>query len=160
MALARQDPETFQAMVAGFRPETAELANAVRKYVLDFLPGAYEIVWPHQKTAGYGTGPRKMSEHFAWIAPYEKHVVLGFVYGTELPDPQGLLEGTGARLRHVKARALADLARPGLRELLAAAVKHRVPPLRDDADEDLAAARKAALAGPAKAAAKKPGAKR
>jgi hypothetical protein len=99
-----------------------------------------------------------MTEHFIWIAPFAKHVVFGFYYGGELPDPHGLLEGTGAKMRHVKLHTPEDLRRPGLAELIAAAAKHRVPPLRNDADEDLKAARVAAAAGPAKkasAAAKK-----
>jgi hypothetical protein len=144
----RQDEKTFNAVVAKF-PNVTELAKAVRAYVIDFMPGVYEIVWPQMRNAGYGTGPKKMSEHFVWIAPQQAYVGLGFFYGGELADPHGLLEGTGAKMRHVKIRSADDLKRPGLRALLQAASKHRVPPLRDDADADLAAARKAALAGPA-----------
>ena len=36
----------------------------------------------------------------------------------QLPDPAGLLEGTGAKMRHVKVRTLADVARPELRALV------------------------------------------
>ena len=148
--LDRQDAATFTALARKYPPAIAEIAQAARQYILDLMPGAYEIVWPVMKVAGYGTGPKKLSEHYAWIAPYEKHVVLGLYYGRELADPKGLLEGTGAKMRHVKLRTTADLQKPGLRELLVAAAKHRVPPLRVDADADLAAARKAALAGPSK----------
>lgn len=113
------------------------------------MPDVYEIVWPVMRTVGYGTGPRKMTEHFAWLAPYANHVVLGFYYGAELPDPHGLLEGSGKRMRHVKLRTKADLDRPGLRDLLQEASRHRVPPLRDDAEAaaDLERARTAALSG-------------
>lgn len=159
--LERQDPRTFAALVAPYPPPIAELAKAARQYVIDFMPGVYEIVWPVMKVAGYGTGPKKLSEHFVWIAPYAKHVVFGFYYGGELPDPRRLLEGTGATMRHVKLRSATDLATPGLRDLLVAASTHRVPPLRDDAEADLAAARKAAASGPANkaklAATRKPG---
>lgn len=146
----RHDPGTFDALAREYPPEIAALAHQARSWILGYLPGAYEIVWPVMKVAGYGTGPKKMTEHFAWIAPYAKHVVLGFYYGAELPDPRGLLEGTGAKMRHVKLRRLEDLDRPGLRELLEASTRHRVPPLREDAEADLAAARKAALSGPEK----------
>lgn len=96
--------------------------------MLDVLPAAYEIVWQRQKNTGYGTDPKKQTEHFCWIAPATKHVTLGFNYGAELPDPDGLLEGTGKLFRHVKIVGDPDLRRPALRRLIEQATRHRVPP--------------------------------
>jgi hypothetical protein len=45
--------------------------------------------------------------------------------GVELPDPTGLLEGAGQRMRHVKIRTMADLKKPALRKLIQAAHKFR-----------------------------------
>jgi len=39
---------------------------------------------------------------FAYVGAYTAHVNVGFFRGVELPDPDGLLEGTGKRMRHVK----------------------------------------------------------
>ncbi|HEX2142304.1 MAG TPA: DUF1801 domain-containing protein [Candidatus Limnocylindria bacterium] len=143
------DAETFEKLVSRFGPDIAELARAARRLVVEFMPGVYEIVWPGMQTVGYGTGPKKMTEHFAWLSPYGGHVVLGFYYGAELPDPEGLLEGTGKRMRHLKLRSADDLRRPGVSALLEHASRHRVPPLRDDprAAADLEKARKSALSG-------------
>ncbi len=124
-------PEPFTDMVASFPAPIPELALASRALILDVVPRAVEVVWPQQKTAGYGTGPKKMTEQFCWLAPYPKHVVFGFYYGTELPDPEGLLEGTGRLMRHVKIRRPEDLDRPALRDLVTAASTHRVPPPKD-----------------------------
>jgi hypothetical protein len=41
---------------------------------------------------------------FAYVAAYSTHAAIGFFYGTSLPDPQRLLEGSGKRMRHVKLR--------------------------------------------------------
>ena len=41
---------------------------------------------------------------FAYVNAYTAHVNLGFFYGAFLPDEQGLLEGSGKRMRHVKLR--------------------------------------------------------
>ncbi len=108
----------------------AQLALKARTLIFDVLPQTVEVVWPQQRTAGYGTGPKKMTEHFVWLAPHTKHVVFGFYYGTELPAPEGLLEGTGRLMRHVKLRTDADVEDPELRRLLEVAVTHRVPPPR------------------------------
>ncbi len=53
----------------------------------------------------------------------KNHVTFGFLRGTALKDPGGLLEGTGKNLRHVKLRTVEDLKRPELRSLIAEAAK-------------------------------------
>ena len=47
----------------------------------------------------------------------------GIYRGTELPDPNKLMEGTGKPHRYVKVRSAGDLKKPGLKPLLKAAVK-------------------------------------
>lgn len=39
---------------------------------------------------------------FGYVAAFKAHVNVGFFYGMALDDPQGLLEGSGKRMRHVK----------------------------------------------------------
>ena len=49
---------------------------------------------------------------------------LGFMYGAELDDPEGLLEGTGKLLRHIKIRSLEELRRAAVKSLVEQASKH------------------------------------
>jgi site-specific recombinase XerD len=46
------------------------------------------------------------------------HVNVGFFLGAELPDPNGLLEGTGKFMRHVKLRPGHDIDAPALERLI------------------------------------------
>jgi hypothetical protein len=39
---------------------------------------------------------------FAWMKAFSSHADLGFFRGAELADPDGILVGTGAKMRHVK----------------------------------------------------------
>ena len=39
---------------------------------------------------------------FAYVGAFKAHVNVGFFCGAQLPDPAGLLEGSGKRMRHVK----------------------------------------------------------
>ena len=39
---------------------------------------------------------------FAWMKAYGSHVNVGFWRGTELSDAEGLLEGEGDRMRHIR----------------------------------------------------------
>ena len=113
----------FEDVISLFDDSIAELSNALRELIAQKYPGVIEVVWKQQKIIGYGIGPKKMSEHFTYIAPFKNHVNLGFYYGVELPDPHQLLNGTGKKLRHVKIRNLSDIT-PELGTLIEEAVKH------------------------------------
>ena len=41
---------------------------------------------------------------FAYVNAFTAHVNVGFFRGAEIADPEGLLEGTGRFMRHVKLR--------------------------------------------------------
>lgn len=130
--MAGETSATFEELLARFDPAVNELARGARDLIRGVMPRVVEVVWVRQGTVGYGTGPKKMSEHFCYIALHPQHVNLGFYYGSELPDPEGVLEGPGRLLRHTKIRSLEDLRRPALRALVEVASTHRVPPLQDD----------------------------
>ena len=57
------------------------------------------------------------------IAACKQHVSLFFFRGTELPDPEGLLVGTGKRARHITIQQMADLENPAIETLLRAALR-------------------------------------
>ncbi len=107
---------------AGLQPICVEL----RKSILSAHKGAFEIVWPRHRIASFGVGPKKMTEHYAYIGVQKSHVNLGFYHGTVLSDPTGLLEGTGKKLRHVKIHSLKAARTRALKELLRQAVSDRL----------------------------------
>jgi len=55
---------------------------------------------------------------FAYINAFKAHVNVGFFRGAELADPNGLLEGTGKLMRHVKLRPERDVDAPALTKLI------------------------------------------
>src|SRR5579859_2204281 len=46
----------------------------------------------------------------------KEHVTFIFLRGAALPDPEGLLEGTGKSVRHVKVRTVKEIGRASCRE--------------------------------------------
>ena len=117
----------FDQIVADVSPPVRDLALRTRALIREVLPDVVEVPWPRQRTVGFGVGPKKMSEHFCYVAVLADRVNLGFNYGSELPDPEGLLQGTGKLFRHVKIASPQDLENPALRRLLEAASRHRMP---------------------------------
>ena len=104
--------------------------ESVRALILEIHPDACEVVRLGEKAASYGCGPRKMLEGYAYIMPFRSWVNLGFFQGASLMDPQGLLEGTGVKLRHIKLRTVDETERPGVRALVEQAYAERKAALR------------------------------
>jgi hypothetical protein len=116
---------TFEALLGSIEPDLIPICRALRKVIASLHPGHTEIVWIKQRIASYGVGPKKMSEHYAYIGAHRRHVNLGFYYGAGLPDPEGLLEGTGRQLRHIKVRSVAEARSPHVKELVRASIAER-----------------------------------
>lgn len=116
---------TFEDLVQMTAEPLHPVVRALRALVLSIDPGACEVVRLGDRAATYGLGPKKMTEGYCYILPYARWVNLGFYQGATLPDPAGLLEGTGARMRHVKIRAPQDCEAPQIAALIRAARAER-----------------------------------
>ncbi len=55
---------------------------------------------------------------FAYVNAFTAHVNVGFFRGAEIADPNGLLEGTGKFMRHVKLRPETDVDAKALTRLI------------------------------------------
>ena len=60
---------------------------------------------------------------FAYVGAFKAHVNVGFFRGAELPDPTGLLAGSGKYMRHVKLRPDDNIDENALTDLIAAAYR-------------------------------------
>lgn len=55
---------------------------------------------------------------FAYVNAFRAHVNVGFFRGAEIADAEGLLEGTGKFMRHVKLRPEREVDATALRRLI------------------------------------------
>jgi hypothetical protein len=76
---------------------------------------------------------------FAYVNVFAKHVNVGFFQGATLPDPAGLLQGSGKYMRHVKLRPGVPYDIQALRALVAAAHGDIVKKLAPAAEANRAA---------------------
>jgi len=116
---------TFDQSIDGFDPEIQAIARQLKTIIASIHGDFVEVCWPRLKIASYGIGPKKMSEHYAYIAPHTNHVNLGFYHGVALEDPRGLLEGAGKKLRHIKIKSISDAKSTEILNLLKAALSER-----------------------------------
>jgi hypothetical protein len=55
---------------------------------------------------------------FAYVNAFRAHVNVGFFRGAQIADPDGLLEGNGKFMRHVKLRPRHDVDAEALNKLI------------------------------------------
>jgi hypothetical protein len=109
--------------VAKFSPDVARAAKAARAKIRKLLPGAVELVYDNYNALALAFGPTdRASDVILSIALYPKWVSLFFARGAKLPDPSGVLRGSGTQIRHVVLQPLDVLDSPAVRALIKVAV--------------------------------------
>jgi hypothetical protein len=125
MKASRAKTAKKSAYMKDENPELRKVARALRNFVKGIVPGVKETV------NSWGIPTFEAPNTFCFYMVGKNHVTFGFHYGTSLKDPEGLLEGTGKNIRHVKLRNFEDLKQKGLRELVQAAARlEGKPPMR------------------------------
>lgn len=113
---------TVADILARYDGPVSVLASQARYFLLSELENIQEI--PDQSINligyGYGTGYKDL---ICTLMLSKKNVKIGFYKGSELPDPQKLLTGTGKVHRYVEINSEKDITNPALRKLLTAAKK-------------------------------------
>jgi hypothetical protein len=111
--------------MASASPALRPVCASLRRLIAALHRDRTEITWPRQRFASFGIGPRKLSDHYCYIAVYATHVNLGFYHGSALMDRAGLLEGAGMRLRHYRFRDSAATKRTAVAALRREAIANR-----------------------------------
>ena len=119
----KESKADFEKLLSKYSPEIRALAKKMRALVLQVFPDASEKTYWGWGNTWYGTTAKTSDAVFS-ISPLKAYVQLYFLRGTELSDPDGLLEGTGKKLRHINIRDAGELKRPALLRLMKRAVGH------------------------------------
>src|SRR5262249_7923162 len=113
----------FTAFLSRFPAEIAALASRCLPKLRRAFPASYEIVYnyPNSLVVSFSMSERGY-EGIVTLAVSSDKVRLYFV--KSLPDPKGLLEGSGTKVRHVTIKTASELERGDIKELINAAIKH------------------------------------
>jgi hypothetical protein len=113
MTVKNATPEKVLAgCVAKFTPEMAARIRAARKQLRKRIPQALELVYDNYNffVIGYGPNERAGDAIFS-LAAQAKGLSLCFLQGAGLPDPGGLLRGSGNVVRNIQLDSAATLER-------------------------------------------------
>ena len=118
--MATKPPPELLEFLRGWDPTVRLLALRLRTIVVGEMAPCHEyIFWMRTKVVLlYGSSDRVIDDNICLIGVFARHVDLSFKRGADLDDPDGILEGAGKGMRHIKVKASADLARPAIRSLL------------------------------------------
>ena len=95
--------------------EQQEIARILRKLIRTTAKSLHETTkWGYPCYVGKGK--------VCSIMPYPDHVNLALFQGAKLDDPDGLLEGTGKGMRHVKIWSAKDIHKRAVTDLIRSAV--------------------------------------
>src|SRR6266566_8387935 len=89
--------------------------NNLRRLIGSVAPEAHEIIY--HDALGYGPTDSGF-DRILYVTVFEKHINLGFFFGGFLNDPQGLLLGSGKRMRHIKIEYMQDSDNQAIKSLL------------------------------------------
>lgn len=109
---------TFDLYLADQEPKWRTIVRALRKFVKKTAPKLRESVkWSN----GCWLAEDAFPVSYVYCAP--DHVQFGFVRGSRLKDPKGLLEGEAQHVRHIKLRSAKDIDERSFAALLRQAAR-------------------------------------
>src|SRR5215468_1138517 len=133
--MARSTDRQLLGYLAAYNPHVSDLTLALREVVLEEAPDAVESISRGYALAiGFSFTGKPLKDGFCHVVAYETHVNLGFNRGALLPDPSGILAGTGKLIRHLTIRNQNELEHPAIRRYLQAAIEQVERPPRQNSE--------------------------
>ena len=119
----------LDGFIAKFEPALQSLIRATRRALQRRFPAANELAYDNYNFFVIGYAPtERPSDAFVSIAAAANGVGVCFIHGASLPDPHGLLSGSGKQTRFLRLPAVEVLEQPPVKTLLDLAVaRARVP---------------------------------
>jgi hypothetical protein len=108
-----------------YSAEISSFAEELRVYLKQETKPAFELAGASGQSFNIGYGfTTKAWDCYCAIIVYRKHINISLPSGASLSDPEGMLHGTGTRIRHLKIRELKEVQTPAVRRMLAEARKN------------------------------------
>jgi len=122
--------EQLAGFIDKFSPENAKLIQSCRKTMRKRFPTALELVYDNYNFLAIGyCSTERASDCIVSLACSAKGVSLSFYYGATLPDPDGILLGSGNQNRFVRLESAKTLEEPAVAAMIDAAVAQAKTPL-------------------------------
>jgi hypothetical protein len=133
MTTQNKSPEKqLRTFIAKFAPEHQRVIRNARRILRARFPTATELVYDNYNffVIGYSSTGRP-SDSVVSIAAAANGVGICFIYGAKLPDPDGLLKGSGKQTRFLRLTDGSELKDSEVEALLVAADQQARIPMKE-----------------------------
>ena len=114
-----ESEEQLASFIAKFTPEVAALARSILAAMRARYPTAIKLVYDNYNALAIGFGPsEKTSQAIFSVAVFPRWVSLFFLQGKQLPDPEGILQGSGNVARHIRLPSAGRLDELSVKNLM------------------------------------------
>ena len=122
--------QQLTSFIEKFTPEMAKRIRAARVKMRKRLPQALELVYDNYNffVIGYGPNEKTWDAIFS-LAAQAKGLNLCFLQGAGLPDPSGILRGSGNLVRNIRLETASTLDNPEVCRLIDVALERAKVPI-------------------------------
>jgi hypothetical protein len=128
----------LDSFIDKFTAEVAALTRELLEKMKARVPGASILVYDNYNALAIGFGPSdKAGQAVLSLAVMPRWVTLCFLRGVGLPDPHGLLNGSGNQVRHIRLHTPEAIDDSRIQALICTALGRAEPPIDATREQQL-----------------------
>ena len=130
--MAKEDVKDLLTFIRPYPPEVQELALWLREWVWKLYPSCNELIYDNYNAVAFGWSVTdKLGHTFCSVALMPKYVHFGFYWGSQIADPEHLLQGKGSQYRYLIVSRPSDFPRTYIKRLLREAYVNSLAKVKD-----------------------------
>jgi hypothetical protein len=120
----------IKGFLGRYSPAIVADVQFARRALKRLVPRGFELVYDNYNTLAFGLSPTpRAGGAIVSVAAYPQWVTLFFLHGKGLKDPDGLLQGSGARVRSIRLSPAKLINAKPVQDLLRQALEPHQPEL-------------------------------
>ncbi|MFM9840576.1 MAG: hypothetical protein ACKVOQ_20075 [Cyclobacteriaceae bacterium] len=120
--MAKKPLNELREFLKPFPEDVCEVTLWLRDFVWAQYPDSNELIYDNYNALVIAFGlSDKAPDVFCGIAVYANYVNFGFLRGSEIPDPDKILNGTGSLYRKLSVKDKKEFPRTAIKKLMKAA---------------------------------------
>ena len=130
--MAKEDTKDLLKFIRPYPPEVQEMALWLREWVWNLYPDCNELIYDNYNAVAFGWSlTERLGHTFCSVALMAKYVHFGFYWGSEIADPDHILQGKGAQYRYLAVSRRSDFPKTYIKRLLREAYANSLAKVKD-----------------------------
>ena len=131
--MSKEETKDLIKFLKPFSSENKELALWLREFVWELYPRCNELIYDNYNALAFGwSTSERVGDTFCSIAVFGKEYVhFGFYWGSQIADPEKMLEGKGSQYRYIKVYNKKDFPKTYIKKLMKEAYANSLGKLKE-----------------------------